>query len=219
MIQFRNISKGRPNQARISTRTGFQDSGGAMPNYIDLAPGEELIVPRRSLADWLSGAKQHLAEFMAHGLLKVYEIPSVHLYQDKGHNAEYDLDYLIDAKFGDLALTHANNMATSLNTEMQLHFSDIAVHNAAAGALSAAAPTNLATLILWITDAQTEYPIHRASAAAHPNVDTTNTLALGAPADLATCIAALRELWTAYHSHKTWHLPGVEMDVVTMLAF
>lgn len=221
MIQIRNISKGRPNEARVATRVGYDDSGGAIPMFIDLAPGETLEVPAQSVSDWLPGVKQWLAEYVANGLLKVFTIDSVHDYRDKNHNAEYGLDYLIGAQFGTLALNHAIAMATSFNTEMQLHYDDDAVHGANVGTLSAAIPTNLATLITWIGDAQTQYAAHIVSGAAHATADTWNTIAPVGAVDLATSISALQELWTAYHSHKTWldHSSAAEMTITTLLAY
>lgn len=221
MIQIINISKGRPNQAKVALRTNWGAGTAAFPIRIELAPGEQLEVPAQALNDWDPGVKQWLAEYVVHGLLKVYTIASVHLYQDKDHTAIYDLDYLIDAKFDPLALNHAIGMATTLNTEMQLHFDSVAVHGSAVGSITAAVPSNLATLLTWTADAQTQYAAHIASAVAHTIADTWNTITPGAAVDLATAISVLRELYTAYHSHKEWLNPAsrTEMSVATLLAY
>lgn len=221
MIRIINISKRRPNEAHVPMRTNWGAGTAAFPILVDLAPGKYIDVPAQSVNDWDPGVKQWLAEYVVQGLLKVFNISSLHLYQDKNHNAEYDYDYLIEARMGDLALNHAIDVATSLNTEMQLHFDNLSVHGGAVGTLTAAVPTNLATLIAWITDAQTQHAAHLASAVAHTIADTWNPLALGAPTDLATSIAALQELYRRYHSHKSWLDPtsAAEMDVVTLLAY
>ncbi|KKN41374.1 hypothetical protein LCGC14_0723950 [marine sediment metagenome] len=219
MIRIRNISKGRPNEARVATRTNWGAGTAAFPILVDLAPGAQLDIPALALSQWDPGVKQWLAEYVAGGLIKVYTLASKHLYQDKGHNAVYGLDYLIDAKLGPLALDHAIAMATTLNAEVQLHFDSDAVHGGNVGAITAAVPTNLTTLQTWIGDAQTEYTTHIASVVAHTSADTHNVLTPVGAVSLSTSIAALRELHRAYHSHKTWVDTAVEMNVSTLLAY
>ncbi len=219
MIRIRNISKGRPDEARIAMRTNWGAGTAAFPVLVDLGPGVEVDIPAQALNDWDPGVKQWLAEYVAQGMVKVYNIESKHDYQDRGHNAIYDLDYLIDAKFGPLAQEHALAMAGTLNTEMELHHLDIAVHGSVVGNITVAAPTNLATMLLWIADAQTEYALHIASGVAHTTADTDNTLVPVVASNWPTSIAALQELHRAYHSHKTWLTNAVEMNVTTLLAY
>jgi len=221
MIRIINVTKGRPHEGRISVRTNWGAGTAAFPILINLGPNEKLDVPAQSVNDWDPGVKQWLAEYVANDYLKVYTINSVHDYQDKDHNAEYGLDYLIDAKFDPLALDHAIDMATSFNTEMQLHFDSDAVHASNVGGITAPVPTNLATLQTWIGDAQTQYALHIASGVAHATADTWNTIVPVVVSNLATSISALRELWTAYHSHKKWLDPTseAEMTIATLLAY
>lgn len=223
MILIQNVSKGTAFEQTASVRTGYQDSGGGMPMFLAIPPGENVCVPDESFKDWLPGVKQWIGEYMATGVLKVYTIDSPHLYQDKGHDCIYGYDYLIDVKLGTIAETHALNMATALDTVLKLHFASLAVHGGAHGAITAALPTDLTTLIAWVTDVQTEYAVHIASTgvppAAHPNAPV-NALALGAPTTWATCIAALQEIHRVYHTHKEWTLvPGTEQDVNTIIAY
>jgi len=221
MIRLMNVSKGRPNQAIVSTRTNWGAGTAAFPILIDMKPGAVLDIPAQAFSQFDPGVKQWVAEYVSNGLLKVFTLSSVHHYQDKNHDAEYALDYLIDAKYGTLAQTHALAMAVSLNEEMQLHFDSVAVHDSAVGSITAAVPTNLATLITWIGDAQTQYAAHIASAVAHPVADTWNTITPVVAGTWATSIAALQELYIAYHSHKTWLDPtsAVEMNVATLLGY
>lgn len=222
MITITNVTKGTALQQTASVRTGFQDSGGAMPMFLAIGPGKSVRIPNQSFADWLPGVKQKIGEYMARGILKVFTMNSVHVYQDKGHEAIYGYDYLIDYKFGPLAETHALNMAAALDTVLKLHFASLAVHGGAVGAMTAALPTDLTTLIAWVTDAQTEYGVHVASTgvppAAHPNAPV-NTLALGAPTTWPTCIAAMQEIHRVYHAHKEWTLATTEQDVDTVIAY
>lgn len=219
MIRIRNISKGRPNEARVAMRTNWGAGTAAFPILVNLGPDEQMDVPAQSVNDWDPGVKEWLAEYVAHGLLKVYTIESKHDYQDKGHNAIYDLDYLIEAKLGPLAESHALAMAVTLNEEIELHHLDIAVHGGVVGNITAAVPTDLATLVTWIGDAQTQYALHIASAVAHKTADTDNVLTPVVATTWPTCIAALQELHRAYHSHKTWLTTAVEMDITTLLAY
>lgn len=220
MLQIRNISIGKPSETRVAERTNWGAGTAAFPLFFDLSPGQTLEVPQTSVHAWDPGVKQWLAEYMAHNILAVYEVTTSHLYQDKGNDPVYSVDHLIDAKFDPLATTHAIEIATTLHTAMNDHFENTRAHNAATTLIGAAVPTDLATLITWITEAQTRYDTdHRPAIAAHPVIDLVNTLALGAPATLAQCIAALRELYIAYDNHKTWFVGGTELDIEAVLAY
>lgn len=223
MITIHNISKGQQFQQTAALRTGHTDSGSAMPMYLAIEPGEFVKVPNQSLVDWLAGTKQRLAEYMVEGILTVSTMNSTHIYQDKDHNCLYGLDYLVDAKFGELAQDHAIAVAGSLHTELNGHFNSIVHHNDVVGAIGGAAPTDLATLIVWIGTAQTQYAAHRLSVggapAAHPFADIVNTLTPVVAADWPTCIQALQELHRAYHSHKEWTLATTQISANAVLAY
>lgn len=221
MIRIFNDTKGQANEARVAFRTNWSAGTAAFPIQVDLSPGEKIEFPKTSF-DYLDpGVKQFIAEYMAQGVLRVLVVDPIHHYMDKNHNPEYDLDYLIDAKFGDLALSHAINMATSLNTEMDRHFQSLATHNAATAVVAGNLPTDLASLLVWIGNAQTAYDTnHRQSLVAHDGLDGTNALVPVAAADLDTAIQALQELLTAFQSHKTWLLPTArELDIDAVLTF
>lgn len=220
MIRIINDSRGQANEARVTFRTNWSAGTAAFPIMIDLGPGEKMEMPKSSF-DYLDpGVKQFVAEYMAQGLLRVLSVDSVHFYQDKNSDPEYGLDYLIDHSLAPLALTHAINMATSLNEVMDRHFTSLAVHDAATAAVAGNLPTDLATLLVWVGNAQTAYTTHRTDLVAHTAADTTNTLAPIAAVDLETAIDALREIYTAFTSHKTW-LTGTatELDIKAVLDY
>lgn len=221
MIRIVNDSRGQANAARVAFRTNWSAGTAAFPIQVDLGPGEKLELPKNSF-DYLDpGVKQFVAEYMAHGLLRVFAVDSIHFYQDKNSDPEYDLDYLIDHSLAPLALTHAINMATSLDAGMNRHFTNLAVHGTATAAIAGNPPTDLATLLVWIGNAQAAYPTHRTSlGGAHSALDTTNTLAPVAAVDLETAITALREMYTTFTSHKTWlNGTATELDIKSVLDY
>jgi len=142
----------------------------------------------------------------------------VHKWQDKAHNNQYDYDYLVRAPNANpaLILTKALNVAGSFHEELNAHFADVGVHHAAvpAAGIVGNAPTDLATLLVWIGLAQTAYETnHRASLVAHPFADGVNTLTPVVAADLDTSVQALQELHRAYHEHKRWYTGNARLDV------
>lgn len=219
MIRIFNSSKGRPNEARISTRTNWGAGTAAFPILIDMAPGAQLDIPDRAFNDWDPGVKQWLAEYMSNGLVRVATMDAVHHYLDKGHNPEYGPDYLIDASAGTMALTRALAVAGALDTEMQLHFDSLSVHDSAVGTIAVAAPTDLTELIAWLGAAATAYSTnHRPSAPAHPNADTVNTFTSSA-ADLADSIQELKELHGAFSAHKVREFNLSYLGIAAVLAY
>ena len=103
---------------------------------------------------------------------------------------------------------------------MNDHFNDVGVHNAVVGAIAGAAPTSLATLLVWIGLAQTAYETnHRGSVVAHLNADAINVLAPIGAVSLATAITALQELHRAYHSHKLWYVGNSRLDVPAIATY
>lgn len=219
MIQISNVTKGTTKPRGMTFGTSFSGTKG-YPLYVALMPGESITIHEQNVHDWHPAVKQYLAEFMAHGIAKVYDLNSTHLYQDKGNECDYAFDYLLPAGQA-LALEHALEVATSLDTVMNMHFANLAVHNAVTAVIGAALPTDLATLLVWIATAQPAYDVnHRPSGAAHPNIDVDNALAPIVAVDLATAIQALQELYSHYHAHKTWLVQTAnELDAATILAF
>jgi hypothetical protein len=173
------------------------------PGFIDLAANQSMVLPRLTVHEWLASSKQALAEMVAAGVAQVGEIDPVHLYQDKGHLLQYGYDYLL-VENSAVGLSRAIEVATDYAVKFNQHVNQLAVHTAGSINITAATPTNLATLITWVTDAQIQYAAHSVAAAAHPTPDTWNTLALGVPGTLLQCIAALQELHAGYTFHKTW---------------
>jgi len=218
MLEIRNITRGTTTEREIAFTTRSSGYVG-YPNYVDLLPGATLVLAKQNLRDWQPGVKQELAQYVAHGFLEVTALDSSHLFEDLGHNCDFGYDDILPATDG-LALTRALEVAVSLDTAINGHVASTAVHNAATAAIAVAAPTDLASLLLWIAAAQTAYDTtHRPSVAAHPHVDANNIFVPVVAADLATAIAALRELITAYTAHKTWYVGTAKLDVPTIMTY
>jgi hypothetical protein len=217
MIRIENISKGNANEALVGVSTKYGRTTN-QPLMIKLSPGSFIDMPRLSFHQFHYAVKEHIAEYVAHAILRVLELSSSHKYQDKGNKSQYTNDYII-ATPDELALSHALEVAVDLDAAMNFHYSSQMWHTASTAAIAVVAPTNLATLLLWIAAAQTAYTAHRTSAAAHPFIDTNNVLALGAPANLAQAVLALRELHGAYESHRVWITNSVELDIPGVLAY
>jgi len=218
MLQFRNVTRGTTNERKVVINTKFSGSSG-YPMYFTLVPGAHIEVPKQYVIDWHESVKQNIAEYMMHGIIRVYDLNASHLYLDKGNVCDYPYDYLLPAAQG-LALEHAMQVADSLNTAINAHIFSLAVHNAAAGAVIAAAvPTDLATLLVWLAAAQITYPAHIADGAAHPNVDIVNVLAPVVAIDLPTAVEALQELHRAYAGHKLWVVGTAEVAASTIAAY
>lgn len=218
MLQFRNVTRGTTNERKVVINTKFSGSSG-YPMYFTLAPGAHIEVPKQYVIDWHESVKQNIAEYMMHGIIRVYDLNASHLYQDKGNACDYAYDYLLPAAQG-LALEHALQVAVSFNAVINQHLASLAVHTTAAAFLiTAAIPTDLATLLVWIADAQTQYAAHVADAAAHPNVDIVNVLVPVVAGDLPTSIAALQEIYKAYAAHKMWVVGTAEVAANTIAAY
>ena len=74
----------------------------------------------------------------------------------------------------------------------------------AVNVIAAADATDLATTITLLTEAQTDYDLHIASAVFHPNADTKNDTNAAVPTDLPTSIVALDEIYGLLNSHLIW---------------
>jgi len=225
MIRISNVTKGT-NYERIAALTTKPMGTSGEPVLIQVGPGENKDILRSSLHDYHAGVKQRIVEFMAQSVLRVFEITSVHLYQDKGHVGTYGYDYLIDVP-APLALQHALDVAGDLHDMLNGHILDLAIHNAPAvpaAGIAEPIPTDLPSLINWIsvgaTAAQTQYPLHIASAGTHVAADATNTLTPIVAVDLPTSVAALRELHRAFNSHREWvQAPVTELTVAQVAVY
>ena len=198
MIRISNTS---PNQRFAFTTKGFATP--SIPAFIDLGPNQTVTLPRLTMHDWPAAAKQSLAEAVAAGVALAGEVDSVHLYQDKGHQLAYSYDYLL-VENSAVGLSRAIEVATDFALKFNQHVNNAGVHTGASVNITAATPTNLATLQAWITDAQIQYPAHIAAGAVHPTVDTWNVLVPILAVDIPTAVRAMQELSFAFTSHKTW---------------
>lgn len=219
MIQIHNVTKGTTKPRGMTFGTSFHGTKG-YPLHVTLMPGENITIHNLHLHEWHPAVKQYLTEYVAHGIAKVYSLNSTHVYQDKGNDCDYALDYLLPAAQA-LALEHALQVAVSLHTVMNAHFTNLAVHNAATAVIAAAVPTTLATLLVWIAAAQTAYDtVHRPDIPAHPHIEAVNALVPVVAIDLPTSIQALQELYTRYHAHKEWlDQTATELTADAILAF
>jgi hypothetical protein len=200
MIRFSNISA--QNRIAIPMR-GVATPG--VPGYLDLGPHELTTTTRLAFASAPATSKHQIAEMVAAGILEVAEIDAVHLYQDKGH-VPATLPLWVENS------TRALNAAITVSTDFAVKFNQhaafLAVHTAATTLITAAVPTELVSMQIWLADAQVQYAAHVASAAAHSTPDTWNTLAPVVPIDIPTCIQAMQELVNQYNSHRGWWAEG-----------
>lgn len=219
MIQIRNVTAGTSNPVGMALGTKYASTPG-YPAYIKLMPGQHIIFHDQALRDWHPVIKQHLVEYMAHGVVKVYAMDSTHIYQDKGSASQYDISAILNAD-QQHALEAALLVAVDLHAVMNRHFTNLAVHNAVTAEIAAPVPTDLASLLVWLVAAQTAYDgVHRPAVGAHPNLDIVNTPTTVVPINITTAVAALRELYTLYHNHKSWLIQTAnELDATAVLTF
>ena len=218
MIKILNITKGTTTERHVAISTKSQGIVG-FPRLLDLLPGAEVMIAKQNLHDYAPAVKQELANFVAAGMLQVYDCNSSHLYVDKGHNCDYAYDYLLPG-VQPLALDHALQVAVSLDTAINGHVQSTNVHNDVTAVIGVAVPTDLATLLLWIAGAQTCYEtVHRIDAVAHPFIDAVNTLVPVVAINLVTAVQALQELHRAFTSHKTWVVGAGTLSVPTIMTY
>lgn len=199
MIQVTNITTGY--RFGISTKSNAGSIG--VPGLLDLEPGGSTFFPRRALHDFSAYVKEQLAELVANGIVRVYEVDSVHLYQDKDHALAYDNDDLVLAPAPD-ALATALLAAADFTVKYNQHVTDLVFHTAPTAAIGAANPTDLPSLLIWLAAVQPIYAAHIAAAAAHPTVDTWSTLLPAiVPVGLPTAVTAMQQLIRMYGHHKT----------------
>ncbi|MFA5135487.1 MAG: hypothetical protein WC505_06915 [Patescibacteria group bacterium] len=210
MIRIRNISR---TPTAPGNRIGFKIKGigtsGMHAGYLDLEPQQQVELPRLAMKDWPFSAKQALAEYVAHGLVEVAEVDSVHLYKDKGHDLAYSPDYIL-AEAGANMLTASITAAIDFTAQFNQHAASTAIHTAAAVQITHAVPTTtLASLQNWLVNAggaQLVFVAHLADAAAHSTLDNSNAIASIAPVSIPAAAAAVVELMRAYTAHKEWFL-------------
>lgn len=195
MIEIRNIS-----DFRWST-TPNKGSVRGLPVPIEVGPktkvDSRLVILQDDLKNYQIGTKMDLADGVSKGVLVLQELDSSHVTPDEtplpalSPYTANNLQGMIDA-------------AIAFKNTYNVHEVNVAFHTAAGAApITSADPTDLATLIVLLTEARTDYNTHIA-AAIHPNPDTANGVILAAPVNAATCNAVLKELWGRYSQHKKW---------------
>ena len=187
MLEIQNICS-----YRVSVMTG--DSGGSnRPAVINLGPGGRMMMMKEELRAWTAGPRQDLSRYVQMSALRITELDSVHVGKDMAKDPEYTA----------LNLDSTINTAIAFKDAWNLHAkSGVHIAEDTTNVMVLADPTDLTTLIAYITAQQGYYTAHIPSVVFHSNADAVNVLALGAPTDLPTSIAALTELFAKFEKHK-----------------
>lgn len=220
MIEIRNVSSG--NRAAFKTKFG---GASGRPIYFNLGPKDVVRIGKMNLHQYHDAVKQQIADLVSIGVLELREIDSAHHYIDQGNTLAYSNDYFVNVP---AELQEARGIAGAIEFAAQFnkHADSAAIinHNVATATIAAATPTNTATLITWFTagnGATARYNAHLANAAAHPHIDTVNTVAT-VPATLAACMTALEEIYRAYDFHRQhWTYPAgsVQLSIPAILTY
>jgi len=187
MLQIRNIG-----DYFISFSTSYTGAQGR-PLYIKLKSGEVAFIMQEELRNWPSGVKQNVADYVQKGQLLVNEAICVHVVNDEGH---------IPTEFAAFDEPSAISTMMGFVEAYNEHVLSEAVHTAqdAGNMITGATPTDLATLLLYITAAQGQFNAHIA-AGVHPNADVLNAVST-LHTDLPTAIAAIKEFYGRFSGHK-----------------
>ena len=202
MLQIRNTA-----DFPVMVSSSYTGAQGR-PLYVKLGPGENKLVGHEEINKWPTGAKENLAEQVQMGHLAVNELTAVHVPKDDGHvlpefvacNLGSTILNVAGASWDGVALPPTPTVDGFVDV-YNAHVLAVGVHTAVGTAYVAPRPTNLATLITYITNLQAAFDAHIAAAPPHANADAVNGTTVVA-ADLPTCIQALRELYGRFNAHK-----------------
>ncbi len=187
MLQIQNIG-----EYFISMSTSYM-GGQGRPLYIKLRSGTVTFIQQAELSNWPGGAKQNLADYVQKGQLRVNEAVCVHNVVDEGHTLPPQ------GAFDEAsAITSILAFADVYNA----HVLNDSIHTAKdpGNAILGPAPTDVATLLVYITAAQGKFNAHIA-AGVHPNADILNAVS-AAHIDLPTAIDAIKEFYGRFDGHK-----------------
>jgi len=189
MLEIRNICS-----YRVSVMTG--DSGGSnRPNVINLGPGEHQLMMQDELTAWTKSSKQSLAKYVEMSTLRVKELTSVHVGQDMASDPAFTVI--------NLDLDSTINTAISFRDAWNLHLkSGVHITEDLTNNMVLADPTDLVTLIAFLTAQRAFYIAHIPSVVFHSVADAVNTLTAVIPIDLATCNVLLVDLFAKFEKHK-----------------
>lgn len=134
---------------------------------------------------------------LEHDIYLDFDFGAEHLLADVG-----DVIATVDAT----DLTSALALAATIRTNHNQHDNNtlVAAHNPPLGThiITAAVPTDEATLIVFCQDAETVYPAHIGDATMHTNIDTVWTLDPDiTPDSLQNCILFLNDLKAKFNRH------------------
>jgi len=200
MLQIQNIG-----QYGVSVKTS--DGGGAgRPNVLKLRPNQLTFMMQQELKSWPTGAKEDLSRYVQMGTLVIKELDGVHNGPDKTAKLDFYAEDLGSAILFGIAFQASYNV----------HVESEVFHTPAGTNLStAAAPTDLATLITLVTDLRTVFNTHVAAAPPHANADTQFAAGTGALVTVDDCVAALRDLNNVLDGHREALVPNAAPTVLT----
>jgi len=195
--------------------------GQGRPIYVKVLPGEFKMVGQEAVKKWPNGAKENLADSMQMGHLLVNEITAVHYPKDDGH----PLPPFISCTLGSAILNVAGEWSAITGKTAgwvdpyNAHVLNPAIHTApGADVITLARPTDLPTLIVYLTAIQATFNAHLLDAI-HATADAKNTLG-AVPTDLPTCIAFIRQLYTKFTAHKKeYSANGAFLTPTSLIAY
>jgi hypothetical protein len=204
MLKIRNVA-----DFPVMVSTSYM-GGQGRPIYVKIPPGGHRLIGQEAVKKWPNGAKENLAESMQMGHLLVNEVTAVHSPKDDGHV----LPEFIACNLGSAILNAAGQRWDGVSPlppppkikgfvdVYNEHVLNAAVHTApGTNVVTAAAPTDLATLIVYLTAVKAAFDAHLAAAPPHATADGKNVLG-AAPTDLPTCIAFITQLYQKFNAHK-----------------
>lgn len=207
MLQILNIG---PNLVSLSSS---YIGGQGRPLYIKLAPREQSSMTQAELANWPVGAKENLASYVQASQLQVNEMNSYHVVSDVSPMPPLELGKVNPPQVypnsktpsaGETEVDGYIKLAVSLRDAYNVHCAS-GVHTApdTVNNMTAADPTDAATLYSFLTTFKTKYNTHiAATAPPHVISDTTTTLVSPNPTTLATSADLMVEIHKALSVHK-----------------
>ena len=196
--------------------------GQGRPIYVKVQPGKFTLVGQDAVKKWPNGSKENLAESIQMGHLQVNEIVAVHAPKDDGH----PLPPFVACTLGSAILNVAGQWSnTTGKTDgwvdaYNKHVVNPAVHTApGTNTVTVPRPTDLPTLIAYLTTIRTAFNNHISGVPPHATADAKNTLG-ALPIDLPTCIAFIRQLYVKFNAHKKeYSANGAYLTPDAMIAY
>lgn len=200
MLQIQNISK-----FGVSVKTS--DGGGSgRPNVLKLRPNSMTLMMQQELKSWPTGAKEDLSRYVQMGTLIIKELDRVHNGPDKSRKLDFYAEDLGSC------LTFSVELQEDYNTHV---LSEVFHTPAGTNTSTAAAPTDLPTLITLISDIRTNFNLHVVNTTPHVNADNQFAAATNPLTTVQDCVEALRQLNNVLDGHKEAVVPNASPTVLT----